>query len=169
MTELGTIVTANVGALPDEIRMQDLVSIVGAKKFSDFDMPEMSARTLIEQNPAVLFLYLARWCPDCVPEVADIDAVAREYDIQVVGREEYKNPAREQLIHEVPFPLVDGKSTMDDLRGTAHAGFRYAIGDDRKAGVPLGMLVMQGQPNAAVVCMGNWGRDRLKERIEMYL
>lgn len=148
---------------------------------TSLDGREVDARTLVEEHPVVLFVYLSEWCEDWRREAPDLLRLHRDYadrGFRVVARSEYSDRGEvEAMIEELdlPYPVLTGSSRPDDAdeeevrTGTAHYRLRTALGDDRKWGTPLNLVVVDGDLGRVRVVAGELVPAELEALLEAEL
>lgn len=132
---------------------------------TSLDGRRVDARAWIERYPVVLFTYLAEWCENCgyeAPVLSEAYWRFADRGFRIVARSEYSHPAEVRRFaarNGTPFPVLPGSPNPDSEREDAvrttthHYRLREALGDGRKWGTPLS-LVVTGDPGRVHVVLG---------------
>jgi thiol-disulfide isomerase/thioredoxin len=132
----------------------------------DLDGNSLEPLQLISENRVVLFTWFAEWCENCryeAPELARIEQRWAESGFAAVARSEYSHPDvvrefREEF--DIEYPILLGSANPDPENedgvriATEHYRLRKALGDTRKWGTPLSLLVVDGDIEAPYVVLG---------------
>lgn len=138
------------------------------------DGREVDARELVRDHPVVLFTYVAEWCQNCRYEAPHLARLYWDYadrGFRVVARSEYSHPDEVRALAGdvgVPFPILPGSRNPDPENEDAvrtrthHYRLRKALGDDRKWGTPLNLLVVDGDLDRVHVVTGEFVPEELE-------
>ncbi|MDX1567810.1 MAG: SgcJ/EcaC family oxidoreductase [Longimicrobiales bacterium] len=133
----------------------------------------VDAQALVEEHPVVLFTYVAEWCENCryeAPHLARLYWKYADRGFRIVARSEYSHP---QVMREVagmfgsPYPIIQGSPNPDPenedaVRTTTHHfRLRKALGDPRKWGTPMNLLVLDGNVDRMHMVLGEFVPEEL--------
>lgn len=187
----GALLLATTGAAqephPHEYAPIDTVTIEGGELESTFEelLDEFSGPNLegepvelsrlLEQNRVVLLTYFAEWCSNCryeAPILAELYQRYRDRGFEIVARSEYSHRDEvERYVQKygVEYPVVLGSANPDPddedavRTVTTHYRFRKALGDERKWGTPLNVLILGGELDTIRVVTGEFFPGALEE------
>lgn len=123
----------------------------------------VSVDRLLEEHPLVLLTWFAEWCANCgyeAPVLADLHRRWADRGLAIVARSEYSHPDEVRRFlgeHALHVPVMLGSPNPDPededvvRTSTAHYRLREALGDARKWGTPMTVLLTAGGDSAWVV------------------
>lgn len=174
---------------PHEYASMEAVDLAGALshlpevrtrtlEYADFSGRSLDGRRVdalewIRRYPVVLFTYVAEWCANCnyeAPVLAEAYWRFAERGLRIVARSEYSH--REEVRRfaaevGVPYPILVGSPNPDPENEDAvrtvthHYRLRGALGDERKWGTPMSVLVAHGDRDRPRIVMGELIPDEL--------
>jgi len=170
----------------DPAEMEELKKLF---RFYDFHGTALDGRQINFHLPSepgykpskILFLtYTAEWCPNCNYEASHLAEIYDKYHsrgLEIVARTEYSEveKVREFVArHDLKFPVIIGSIVAYDERETIRMEtFQYvlrkALGDARKWGTPLNIIVVDGDIENPYVVVGEMKSDQINDLIERTL
>lgn len=145
---------------------------------ASLDGRPVDAQAFVEEHPVVLFTYVAEWCENCryeAPHLARLYWKYADRGFRIVARSEYSHPA---VMREVagmfgsPYPIIQGSlnpdpENEDAVRTTTHHfRLRKALGDPRKWGTPMNLLVVNGNVDRMHMVLGEFVPEELDQFLD---